>query len=72
VQVKNLGQKLSPADRQKNHNQLAAITQNKRYHVFWAIFFPLCQVFYTTMVLLKLHQFNATGKANDTISLAAR
>jgi hypothetical protein len=33
---------------------VAAITKNERYHAFWAIFFPLYQIFYTTMVLLKL------------------
>ena len=32
----------------------AALIKNERYHAFWAVFFPLYQIFYTTMVLLKL------------------
>jgi hypothetical protein len=33
---------------------VAGITRNERYHAFWAVLFLLYQIFYTTMVLLKL------------------
>ena len=33
---------------------VAGITKNERYHGFLVIFFPLYQIFYTTIVLLKL------------------
>jgi hypothetical protein len=33
---------------------IAAITRSQRYHAFWAIFYLLYQMFYATMVLLKL------------------
>ena len=33
---------------------VAGITRNQRYHAFWAIFFPLYQIGYTTIVLLNL------------------
>jgi hypothetical protein len=33
---------------------IAGITKNERYHAFWAIFFLLYQIYYTTAVLLRL------------------
>jgi hypothetical protein len=33
---------------------VAAITKNQRFHGFWAIFFLVYLIFYTTIVLLKL------------------
>ena len=33
---------------------IAGITTNERYHQFWALFFPFCQIAYTTIVLLNL------------------
>jgi hypothetical protein len=38
----------------KSDNHIAAITRNERCHACWTIFFPLDQIFYATMVLLKL------------------
>jgi len=33
---------------------VAGLTKNERYHAFWAIFFLLYQIYYTTVVLLRL------------------
>ena len=55
VQVKNFGVKNQPSRQtKKGDNHIAASTRNERYHACWAISFPLYQIFYTTMVLLKL------------------
>jgi hypothetical protein len=35
-------------------NVIAGITRSECYHAFWTILFLLYQMFYTTMVLLKL------------------
>ncbi|MEP7016341.1 MAG: hypothetical protein ABI925_12940 [Verrucomicrobiota bacterium] len=33
---------------------IAGLSKNERYHAVWAITFPLSQIFYTAIVLLKL------------------
>jgi hypothetical protein len=54
VQVKTFGKNSARPTNEKAGNHMATIARKERDRACWAIFFPLHQMFYTPMALLKL------------------